>query len=84
VRHALEKGSIGETAVDDDAGGQRQSVPTILNQGIIDNWPQDSFTADGMVPASCDEFQRTSYFASSGQVTRLEENYTYYQKHRDL
>ena len=38
-------------AVDDEAGGQRRSDPTILNQSTVYSWPQDGFTTGGMVAA---------------------------------
>jgi hypothetical protein len=48
-------------AVDDEAGGQSRSDPTILDQSTVYNWPQDSFTTSGMVAAPSDKFHRESY-----------------------
>ena len=46
--------------MNDNARGQRRSVPTILNQSTIDSWPQNRFTTSGMDPSPSDEFHRTS------------------------
>jgi hypothetical protein len=52
--------------MNDDACGQRRSVPTILDQSTIHSWPQNCFTASGMDTPPSDEFHRAScsWFAS--------------------
>lgn len=52
-----------QAAMDDKAGGQRQSDPTILDQSIIYSRSQDSLTTSGMVAAPSDEFHRASYIS---------------------
>ena len=74
-----------KAAADCDAGAERRHIPTIFNQGIINSWPQDSFTADGMLAASSDELHGVSYnFECQHHSRKYLDDRAHRQKRRDL
>lgn len=47
--------------MNEEEAREPRHVPAIILQGIIDSGPQDSYTANGTVATSSDDFHRASY-----------------------